>query len=100
MGRLCRRSTRLYVTGKAVPSQPEVYFWALLALLDVREDERSSVPRVRGWVGVVLKQKQPYEQVLGLDPPAEHPPAALHPGVHPRTTAGACLRMERETCLI
>jgi hypothetical protein len=68
--RMCRRSERLYAIGKAVPSQPEVYFWALLVLLDVRGDERSNLPRIREWASDVLKQKQSYEQVLGLDPPA------------------------------
>ena len=52
----CRRSSRLYVTGKAVPSTPEVHAWALLMLLGLGNG-RGGLPRVREWVSVVLQQR-------------------------------------------
>ena len=64
-----RRCTQLNVTGRAVPSPPEKYFWALLVLLNGREEEGQStfvtLPIcVDEWVSSVLEQRQQYAQVL------------------------------------
>ena len=53
--------------GKAVPSTPQVYAWALLMLLGPG-DGRGGLPRVREWVNVVLEQRVLHEQVLGAAP--------------------------------
>ena len=67
--RLCRRSSRLYESGKVVPSKPEVHLWALLALLgpgqvQLGPGHRGGLTRVREWVAAVLQQREQYEQAV------------------------------------
>ena len=90
-----RRSSRLYVTGKAVPTTPEVHAWALLVLLGPG-DGRSGLPRVREWVSVVLQQREQHEQVLAAPPsppptsPPHQPSSPAHPTPPSPASALAC----------
>ena len=73
--RPCRRSSGLYVTGKAAPSMPEVHVWAMLVLLGPGQVQlgpglgRGGLSRVRTWASDVLQQRERHEQVLGPPPP-------------------------------
>ena len=62
------RNSILCVGGKALPSKPEVYAWALLVLLWGHCQARASWATVSRlvveWVDAVLLQKERYTQVL------------------------------------